>query len=74
MALVVCVANRKEKVYASQKAACIKEWFLASKAAAAAAAAGSGNCYEVKCSNMGFRDGNGKYLDRTSACYDENKS
>ncbi|KAF5841716.1 RlpA-like double-psi beta-barrel-protein domain-containing protein-containing protein [Dunaliella salina] len=33
-----------------------------------------GNCYEVKCSNMGFRDGNGEYIDRTSACYDESKS
>ncbi|GFR43187.1 hypothetical protein Agub_g4179 [Astrephomene gubernaculifera] len=33
-----------------------------------------GKCYEVKCRNANIVDGYGQSLQRTNACYDENKS
>ncbi|GIL56933.1 hypothetical protein Vafri_12216, partial [Volvox africanus] len=33
-----------------------------------------GKCYEVRCRNADFMDGNGETLRRSSACYDESKS
>ena len=33
-----------------------------------------GRCYEVKCRNSNFKDGYGKDMERSSACFDESKS
>ncbi|GLC43198.1 hypothetical protein PLESTF_001191300 [Pleodorina starrii] len=37
-------------------------------------ASSCGKCYEIKCRNADFSDGNGEYLQRSNACYDESKS
>lgn len=33
-----------------------------------------GTCFEIKCESAGFRDGNGKFIDRKGVCKDMSAS